>query len=53
MHNVVVWPDDATRPVPSLNSLTAFGHYHETYKLDAGEWRIASLKLTRLQRFFG
>ena len=53
MHDVVVWPDGAARPVPGLNSLTAFGHYHETYRLDAGEWRIASLKLTRLQRFAG
>jgi hypothetical protein len=52
MHDVVVWPEGAARPVPGLNSLTGFGHYHETYVLEAGEWRIASLKLTRLQRFF-
>jgi hypothetical protein len=52
MHDVVVWPEGVARPVPGLNSLTGFGHYHETYVLDAGEWRIASLKLTRLQRFF-
>jgi hypothetical protein len=50
MHDVVVWPDGAARPVPGLNSLTGFGHYHETYALVAGEWRIASLRLTRLQK---
>ncbi len=27
--------------------LHARGHYHETYRLDGGEWRIASLHLTR------
>jgi hypothetical protein len=25
-----------------------FGHYHETYTRKDGQWRIASLKLTRL-----
>jgi hypothetical protein len=25
------------------------GHYHESYRREAGEWRIASLKLTRLR----
>jgi hypothetical protein len=35
-----------------VHSLTGFGHYHEIYSLAAGEWRIASLKLTRLQRIF-
>jgi SnoaL-like domain len=53
MHDVVVWPEGTPRPVPGLNSLTGFGHYHETYRLDAGEWRIVTLKLTRLQRIFG
>jgi hypothetical protein len=52
MQDVVVWPEGVSRPVPGLNSLTGFGHYHETYALEAGEWRIATLKLTRLQRIF-
>jgi hypothetical protein len=52
MHDIVVWPEGVARPVPGLNSLTGFGHYHETYELQGGEWLIASLKLTRLQRFF-
>jgi hypothetical protein len=50
MQDVVIWPAGVARPVAGLNSLTAFGHYHETYALVGGEWRIASLKLTRLQR---
>jgi hypothetical protein len=53
MQDVVVWPDGVARPVPDLHSLTAFGHYHETYSLVGGAWRIAYLKLTRLQRILG
>jgi hypothetical protein len=53
MHDVVVWPEGAVRPVPGLNSLTGFGHYHETYELAGGEWRIATLRLSRLQRILG
>jgi len=52
MQDVVVWPEGVARPLPTVHSLTGFGHYHETYSLVAGEWRIASLKLTRLQRTF-
>lgn len=30
--------------------LQGFGHYHETYRKEAdGEWRISSLRLTRLR----
>jgi hypothetical protein len=50
MQDVVIWPEGVASPVPGLHSLTAFGHYHESYSLEAGQWRIASLKLTRLQR---
>ncbi len=52
MHDVVVWPEGVARPLPGVRSLSGFGHYHETYSLAAGEWRIASLRLTRLQRIF-
>jgi hypothetical protein len=52
MQDVVVWPEGVARPIPGVHSLTGFGHYHETYSLVAGEWRIASLRLTRLQRVF-
>src|ERR1700694_2719939 len=53
MHDVVVWPDGVARPVPGLNSLTGFGHYHETYALVAGEWRIAPLRLSRFAGLLG
>jgi hypothetical protein len=29
--------------------MTGWGHYHETYRKEAGGWRIASMKLTRLR----
>jgi hypothetical protein len=28
--------------------LRGYGHYHETYRLEQGHWKIASLRLTRL-----
>jgi uncharacterized protein (TIGR02246 family) len=40
LHDIVIWPD-GTR-------LDGFGHYDETYVKEAGGWRIASSKLTRL-----
>jgi uncharacterized protein (TIGR02246 family) len=40
LQDVIVWPD-GTR-------LHGYGHYHETYARVDGEWRIASLTLTRL-----
>jgi hypothetical protein len=52
MQDVVMWPEGVARPIREVHSLTGFGHYHETYSLDADEWRIASLRLTRLQRIF-
>ncbi len=27
---------------------TGYGHYHEQYRKEAGEWRIAKMKITRL-----
>lgn len=33
---------------PGSNHLQGFGHYHETYRREDGEWRFASLRLTRL-----
>jgi uncharacterized protein (TIGR02246 family) len=40
LNDIVIWPD-GTR-------LTGYGHYHETYEKVAGDWKIASSKLTRL-----
>jgi uncharacterized protein (TIGR02246 family) len=41
LHDEIVWPD-GTRMVGD-------GHYHETYALVGGEWRIRSSTLTRLR----
>jgi hypothetical protein len=39
MEDIVEWPDGRL--------LRGYGHYHETYRKEAGSWRIASLHLTR------
>lgn len=44
MQDRVVWET----PRRGLASLTGYGHYHERYVRQNGEWKIASLKLTRL-----
>ncbi len=44
LQDVIVWPD-GTR-------LHGYGHYHETYAREGGEWRIASSTLTRLHMDF-
>lgn len=41
LHDEIEWPD-GTR-------MRGDGHYHETYELAGGEWRIASSTLTRLR----
>ncbi len=33
-----------------VKSLVGWGHYHETYELVGGEWKIKTLVLTRLRR---
>jgi uncharacterized protein (TIGR02246 family) len=36
-------------PIPPVTRIKGYGHYHETYRRCAdGQWRIATLKLTRL-----
>jgi hypothetical protein len=44
MHDHIVWPD-GTR-------LHGDGHYHESYELQGGTWRITSSTLTRLRMDF-
>ena len=44
MQDRVVWNE----PHRGLASITGYGHYHERYVRQDGEWKIASLKLTRL-----
>ncbi len=45
MEDVLRWPEGGP-----LGAMHGFGHYHETYERVDGEWRIASLLLTRLRR---
>ena len=47
MADVVIWPE-GTSPMPGVNSIHGYGHYHETYCKEADGWKIATLKLTRL-----
>lgn len=47
MEDVLRWPAGA-----AIQSMHGYGHYHETYALVDREWRIASLRLTRLRRDF-
>jgi hypothetical protein len=44
MQDRVVWEEQA---------LTGYGHYHETWVQQDGDWKIAALKLTRLIVEFG
>ncbi|MBB4440758.1 MULTISPECIES: nuclear transport factor 2 family protein [Rhizobium] len=44
MEDYLVFPeDDETRPA----SMHGYGHYHETWELADGQWRIAKLALRR------
>ena len=45
MFDYVEWPSEGDRV-----GFRGYGHYTETYRKVDGEWRIASLKLTRLRR---
>jgi len=40
MDDIVIWPN---------RWLHGWGHYHETYVCEAGEWKIASTYLTQLR----
>jgi hypothetical protein len=44
MQDRVVWQS----PRRGMISLTGYGHYHERYVRQDGEWKIAALRLTRL-----
>ena len=47
MQDRVIW-SDLRRPRPDMGGHTGYGHYHERYLRQGGQWRIASQKLTRL-----
>lgn len=44
-----IWAlEDFVRFAPGLD-MRGYGHYHETYQKEDGQWRIKSSKLTRLR----
>ena len=43
-----VWAMEDIVAYPSV-TLRGYGHYHEEYRREANEWRIARLRLTRLR----
>lgn len=47
MQDIITWPD--RHPREGWKAITGRGHYHETYRREQGEWRIATLSLTRLR----
>jgi hypothetical protein len=44
LQDILKWPDGS--------EMYGYGHYHETYELIGGSWRIKSLTLTRLRTDF-
>lgn len=46
MQDVITWAD--RHPREGWKAILGRGHYHETYRREDGEWRIATLTLTRL-----
>ena len=44
MEDKLRWPDGYP-----LKTMHGYGHYHETYEKVAGEWRIKTLRLSRLR----
>jgi hypothetical protein len=51
MQDWLYWPEGGNQVgLSGVRSLLGWGHYHETYVKRAGEWRIATLKLTRMHR---
>jgi hypothetical protein len=47
MQDRVVWAEGQS-PIPPVTAITGFGHYRERYVRQPGGWRIAALRLTRL-----
>ena len=45
--DVIVW--DVAHPRFGWKSILGRGHYHESYRIEEGAWRIATLTLTRLR----
>ncbi|MEJ6011041.1 nuclear transport factor 2 family protein [Novosphingobium aquae] len=46
MQDRVVWQSGKS-PIPGIASITGYGQYHESYRLEGGVWKIAALRLSR------
>lgn len=47
-----IWPmvDILRMPADSaITDMIGWGHYHETYRKEGGQWKIATLRLTRIR----
>jgi uncharacterized protein (TIGR02246 family) len=47
-----IWAMEDMLRYPDGTELHGYGHYHESYEKQHGEWRIKSSKLTRLRADF-
>jgi hypothetical protein len=47
MQDIIEWHDK--HPREGWKAIVGRGHYHETYRHEDGQWRIATLTLTRLR----
>jgi hypothetical protein len=45
MEDKIWWPDGTF----GISAMHGYGHYHETYERIDGEWRIKTLRLTRIR----
>lgn len=50
-HGVIAMEDYILGPDRKTIRVHGAGHYHERYRIEDGEWRIAETKLTRLYNF--
>ena len=48
MQDRVQWDAERAARLGGVTGLTGYGHYHERYVRQNGEWKIAASKLTRL-----
>tara|TARA_R110000850_G_scaffold23280_1_gene68696 strand:- start:762 stop:1208 length:447 start_codon:yes stop_codon:yes gene_type:complete len=46
MQDRVVWQAGKS-PIDGIASITGYGQYHESYRLEEGIWKIAALRLSR------
>ena len=46
MQDRVVWQTGKS-PIAGIASITGYGQYHESYRLDEGVWKIAARRLAR------